>query len=87
MEACTSQISVFTGHYVADGQLQRLGAARVTVRIALHDALMPPTKQKELSRLIPHATEVCFKGGHMGSIASKERFFGVLRDHLGASSL
>ena len=85
VEITSSQCSVFATHYLSERELSALRGRPITVHIAEKDALMPPSKQHELARILK-AQVVIFAGGHMGGDADKRRFQDELLRHLSGAS-
>ncbi len=85
VEITASQCSVFATHYLSERELSALRGRPITVHIAEKDELMPPSKQRELARIL-QARAVTFAGGHMGGEADKRRFYDELLRHLRGAS-
>ncbi len=80
-----SQCSVFATHFLSEKELGALRGRPITVHIAEKDELMPPSKQRELARIL-QAPTVTFASGHMCGDADKRRFHDTLLRHLGGAS-
>ena len=85
VEITASQCPVFATHYLSEKELGGLRCRPITVHIAEKDELMPPSKQRELARIL-QANTVAFAGGHMGGDADKRRFYDELLRHLRGAS-
>jgi pimeloyl-ACP methyl ester carboxylesterase len=80
-----SQCSVFATHYLSSAALRPLLGSPVTVHIAEHDDLMPPSKQRELAAILA-ARVVSFASGHMAAGPEHARFLAALLQHLRTNS-